>query len=85
MGIYLALAFMDRCLILRRVWDDLLETLQRKTIRVSIFEGNGFVKKRGLTYKLLKDAIIQSILFPSALPQMLVILLQTLPVLPELL
>lgn len=70
---------MYRSLVLRSTGDSLLEALDEISI------ANGNVPRQGKKYQLLKNTIVQFHLGPAAFPQVVVVVLQTLPVGSELL
>lgn len=70
---------MYRSLILRSTGDSLLETLDE------VSTANSNVARQEKTHQLLKNTIVQFHLGPAAFPQVVVVVLQTLPVGSELL
>jgi hypothetical protein len=72
---------MDRHLVLGRAGDDLLEFLSNRQY-VCRWQDYGLEK---ITYQLVEDTLVEGPLLSSAVPELLVVVLQTLPVLAELL
>lgn len=65
---------MYRSLILRSTGDSLLKTLDE------VSTANSNVARQEKTHQLLKNTIVQFHLGPAAFPQVVVVVLQTLPV-----
>lgn len=63
------------------IWDRLLEILL--SLEVDMKGGIDTVRRHGITHQLLKNTLVERPLFWSALPQLLVVVLEALPVLAE--
>lgn len=75
---------MDRRLVFGTVGNDLLQSLCYKTVTLAVASSTLGVVGVQKTHQLVKHAAVELVLGPPTLPQAVVVVLQTVPVLPEL-